>query len=228
MSNKNVSRVAKYTTIEELEKRNTGPVYVINATQKELAGNLLITIQKLTGNGSDLVRIPQTFVPIDLAMQVSKRQLLASSEFRSSINKGFLKLPSAEYAKMLLESETGKEESRRIQNEMIAARSLVENAAIQESTEDDYVDIPNEEVTSKTKVKVKTKTVASREVNMKLKALAANAKNDGWTQIRTAAAIQSYGDMSKAEVSYLAKQFNDSKKIKSVLRTYAKEAGYLS
>jgi hypothetical protein len=221
------SRVAKYTTIEALEAKNTGPVYVLNATSGELKGNLLITIQKLTGNGSDLVRVPQTFVPIDLAMQVSKRQLLASSEFRQTINKGMLKLPSPEYAKMLLESETGKEEWRRIQNEMNAAKQLVENAVVQEPSDDDYIDIPKEEVRKPSKAKAAVAKASSKEADMKVKALAGNAKNDGWTQIRIVGALQSYGDLSRADVSYLAKQFKDSAKVIRFLKTYAKENGYL-
>jgi hypothetical protein len=216
------SKVRKFMTIEQLEEVEKGPVYVINATSGELGGNLLFSVPKLNGNGHDLIRVPKTFIPIDLSMQVSRQQLVASSEFRSTVNKGLIKIASREYAKALLESEDGQAEQTRIQNEMKAARMVVENAVVQEETDDDYIEVKQVEKEAKASAASDVNTVS-----IKLKTLVNNAKHEEWVQTKTVLALRNYGSMSKKDVSYLSKQFKDSPRIRKYLQEVAKENGYL-
>jgi len=218
------SKVKKFTTIEELEESTKGPVYVINATTGELAGNLLFSVPKLNGNGHDLIRMPKTFIPLDLAMQVSRAQLLQSSEFRNTVNKGLIKICSKEYALAVLESPDGKAEAARIQNELRAARAVVENAVISEESEDDYIEVKKVEKEVKAAAESSTNT---NNVSIKLKTLVNNAKHDEWTQVRVVTSLRNYGDLSKKEVAYLSKQYKDSPRIRKFLQEYAKEKKYI-
>lgn len=216
------SRIKKFITIEQLEMAEKGPVFVINATNGDLGGNLLFSVPKLSGNGYDLIRVPKTFIPLDLAMQVSRKQLVESSEFRATVNKGLVKICSREYARALLESEDGKLEQTRIQNELRAARMVVENAVVQEDSDDDYIEVKKVEATAKTASDTDQKTVS-----IKLKTMVNNAKHEEWTQVAIVAALKKYGDLQKKEVGYLSKQYKDSPRIRKYLREVAKEKGYL-
>lgn len=215
-------KVKKFMTIEQLEETDKGAVYVINATSGELGGNLLFSVPKLNGNGQDLIRVPKTFIPIDLSMQVSRKQLLDSSEFRTTVHKGLIKISSPQYAKALLESEDGKAEQQRIQNEMRAARMVVENAVVQDTSEDDYIEVKQVEKEAKASAEKDTKTVS-----IKLQTLCANAKHEEWTQIKITTALRNYGDLSKKDISFVSKQFKDSPRIRKYLQEVAKAAGYL-
>lgn len=217
------SKVRKFMTIEQVEEVEKGPVYVVNATSGELGGNLLFSVPKLNGNGHDLIRVPKTFIPIDLSMQVSRQQLIASSEFRSTVNKGLIKIASREYAMMLLNSEDGKAEQIRIQNEMKAARMVVENAVVQEESDDDYIEVKAVEKEAKASAAADVKTVS-----IKLKTLVNNAKHEDWTQTKVTTSLRNYGDLSKKEVAFLSKEFKDSPRIRKFLQEHAKEKGYLA
>ncbi len=217
------SKVKKFMSIEQLEEVEKGPVFVINATSGELGGNLLFSVPKLNGNGHDLIRVPKTFIPIDLSMQVSRQQLIASSEFRSTVNKGLIKIASREYANMLLQSEDGRAEQLRIQNEMKAARMVVENAVVQEDSEDDYIEVKAAEKEAK-----KASDADTNTVSIKLKTLVNNAKHEEWAQTKVTTSLRNYGELSRKDVSYLSKQFKDSPRIRKYLQEVAKEKGYLA
>ena len=215
-------KVKKFMTIEQLEEVDKGPVYVINATSGELGGNLLFSVPKLNGNGSDLIRVPKTFIPVDLAMQVSRAQLVASSEFRTTVNKGLIKIANPQYARALLDSEDGKAEQLRIQNEMKAARMVVENAIVQDTTEDDYIEVKQVEKEAKKAAGDDVKTVS-----IKLKTLCNNAKHEEWAQTKITTSLRNYGDLSKKEIAFVSKQFKDSPRVRKYLQEVAKAAGFI-
>lgn len=119
----------RYMSIAELENNDRGPVFVLNtATSPE--GKIILGIVRKNGIGQDPVRIPKTFIPIDLTHQVPRSQLLESSDFRRTINGGLIKLVTPEFAALILGTEEGKAEKTRIDNEMSAVVSLLENESL--------------------------------------------------------------------------------------------------
>lgn len=103
--------------ISDLEKSNTGPVWVTNTTKGAERSIIVLAVPKANGPGVDSVKVPVTFLPVDLTGQVPKRQLLASSDFRRAVTSGYLKLVEADEAEKTLEQPGAQNELRRIQDE---------------------------------------------------------------------------------------------------------------
>lgn len=120
------SNIRKYATISDLERTSKGSVFVINNLKQEVRGNIVIPVARKNGNGQDVVRVPPTFIPIDLTMQVSKSQLMESTEFRKTIANRLLLLVTPEYAETILDTPEGQEESRQVAASMSRARTMVE------------------------------------------------------------------------------------------------------
>jgi hypothetical protein len=221
------SKVKKSMTIAELEKSDRGPVYVLNATsQLETSGQILITIPKKNGNGSDLLKVPKTFIPIDLAAQISRSQILESSEFRKAVLGGMLKLVTQEYAELLLESDQGREEQRRLDNERNRTKTILANAGVTEdrddSSDDDYVD--RESVGREAKAKaVKAAGKGDVKVSVKLQTLVNSAAEEELNQKQIVNRLLNYGKLQKVDIIYLGKQYKDKPIIMKHLRGVLEE-----
>lgn len=127
------STTKKYIKLDELEQTEKGPVYVLNNLKDNFKGMIVIPIARRNGNGHDVVRVPPTFIPVNLADQVSKVQLLDSTEFRQTINKGLIRLLHPDYAKTILSSEEAQVEAQEVANNMSRARTMVEASLLNES-----------------------------------------------------------------------------------------------
>jgi len=104
-------------TISDLEKTPTGPVWAMNATSGSNRSLLVLTVPRLNGPGVDSVKIPVTYLPIELTGQVPKRQLLACSDFRRAVSSGYLTLVSEEEAEKAMGVPGAREELLRLQEE---------------------------------------------------------------------------------------------------------------
>jgi len=131
------STIDKYTTLEALEKEEKGPVYVINNLKGAFKGMVIIPIARRSGNGQDVVRIPPTFIPVDLTMQVSKSQLMDSTEFRRTVGKKLVILVNPEYARRLLATADAQEEARQVSENMARAKLLVESQIMNGNTNEE-------------------------------------------------------------------------------------------
>lgn len=220
----------KYYTVEDLENSgNTGAVWVLNSTDYggQEGGNLIFSVPKLNGQGIDPVRVPKTFIPIDLTAQVPRGQLLASSEFRNAIRVRNIRLLNPAYAKHLLSHEDAKEEQRRIENAMLRNKAAIEAQMVAGEEEDEFFD-PNEKSDGNTKSKMRQEiqeTVvkkAAASASTKVQQIASDAVNENWTQTRVIAALKNT-KLAKPDLNYLAKKFKDSPKVikhlKEVLKT---------
>jgi len=107
----------KTVSINELEKSTKGPVWVLNQTTGKSKGDVIFICSKLSGSGTDTIKVPMTFIPINLTEQVTRRQLVESSEFRRSISIGLLTAIDIESAEKLLRQPGVSEEKRRLMNE---------------------------------------------------------------------------------------------------------------
>lgn len=101
----------KFLTIQEAERATTTSVWVLNYSQPK--GNLHFGVADGMG-GQLIVKIPVTWIPIDLTTQASKSVLLGNPVFRRFAMQGLLRLVDEESALKLMDSEQAKEEARRI------------------------------------------------------------------------------------------------------------------
>lgn len=102
--------------ISDLEKTKGGPVWAINKTRGASRSLLVLSVPKPQG-GSDSVKIPVTYLPVDLTGQVPKGQLMASSDFRRAVTSGYLELIDEASANKILEGPGAAEELRRLREE---------------------------------------------------------------------------------------------------------------
>lgn len=222
------SKVQKYTTLAELEKDDKGPVFVMNASTGDLQGQILINVPKKNGNGSDIVRIPKTYIPIDLTAQVPRGQLMEASEFRKTVTNKLVKVVTPEYAQLLLSSEEGKEEKRRIENEMQKARTALQNAGVtssddEEEDEDDgfveAADVGREAKRAANKQAAKSK--GTEKISMKLQAIVASADEDELSQSEIVGKLLNYndGELTIHELAWLKKKYDNKPRIMKHLRT---------
>lgn len=131
------SSMKKEWTVQELERSSQGSVYVVNTSPKGRRGDILFSCPKLNGSGQDIVKIVKTWIPQDLTNQVTKQQLLGSSEFRKSVQKRILRIASPEYAELILSQNDAQEEQERIANMQDAARNILRAGQVTEKDEDD-------------------------------------------------------------------------------------------
>lgn len=211
------SKVKKYTTLEDIEKNSKGPLYVINATSNP-NGRLTFSIPKASGQGHDPVRIPKTFIPIDISLDATRKRIIDSSEFRTTVAKGLLKLPTREYAELLLNSEEGQEELRRVENERAQLNAVVENMAVREdSDEEEYADVKSAGSKAKSAHEAgPEKAVAS--INIKLKNLVANANDEDWNETKIVAALRNYGQLTLREIKFLNVKFPSQVRVQRFLK----------
>lgn len=110
-----------------------GSVWVLNtasSSEYELHGTIMVSVPKKNGPGDDAMKVPETWLPVDLTSQFPKDRLLESSEFRSAVEKGFLTIISEKQARAILAQDGAKDEKRRLQaaarfiREASAARSI--------------------------------------------------------------------------------------------------------
>lgn len=128
MENETIYKKPKevYLTISECIENNRNVVYVLNASSlRGQTGDINMTIITERDEQVNVV-VPDTWIPIDLTKQVTKSDILGSPQFRSMINKEFIKILDPEYAEYELKQEDAIEENDRLLMEMNRIVSLEE------------------------------------------------------------------------------------------------------
>lgn len=218
------SKIRKSMTIADLEESGEkGSVWVLNTMTGDLQGQLLINVPKKHGNGQDLVRVPKTFVPIDLTAQVSKGQLMESAEFRKTITGGLLKLITPEYAELVLSSDEGKEESRRVINDMNKAKTIIANAGVASDDDDDEVDVEDagREARKLRDGNDNGKGGKTAKANVKLQTTVNNGLEEEENEKQLLARIKTHAvgtDLTLADVKWLNSKLGDKPRIKKYLK----------
>jgi hypothetical protein len=117
----------KTLTITKLQEIQTNSVHVLNTTKGYEKGQVLFSVPKENGQGTDSVIVPNTFIPVTLTEQVSKKQLLGSSEFRSAVSRGVLVIVSDKDADEILATKAALSELNRIRKRQDSFRETVAN-----------------------------------------------------------------------------------------------------
>jgi hypothetical protein len=227
MAKDTTSRMRKYLTIPDLEANAAGAVYVLNTTEGNFEGNVVINVPRKNGNGSDLVKIPKTFIPVDIGLQVPRSQLLESGDFRKAVGNSLIKLVNPDYAVLLLASEEAKEEQARLVAEANKADTTLRKAGYVEPTgvpedDDEYVEVDgsgNLKDPAKTKrreeriKKERTEARAKREPQIKVQQIVTDAEREEMNQVQIIARLSSVRNMTRTDLAFLSKKYKDKAKI---------------
>ncbi len=119
-------------TLGELEKSDSSSVWVLNVSNPQ--GNINMDIPDGMGNRTS-IRVPITFIPVDLTTQATKSALLGNPQFRSMLAKKMMMLVTADSANDFLTQPHAAEEQARIYSvgEIAEIGSAGSNAAALES-----------------------------------------------------------------------------------------------
>jgi hypothetical protein len=221
------SKIKRSMTIADLEVSEKGPVWVLNTMTGDMQGQLLINVPKKHGNGQDLVRVPKTFIPLDLTDQVSRGQLMESSEFRKTITGGLLKLITPEYADLVLGSDEGREERRRVTNEMNKAKTIIANAGVASDEDDDEVDTEDaSREARKLRDGTESKHGKGARANVKLQTAVNNGMEAEENEKQILARIKNHAvgnDLTLSDVKWLNSKLGDKPRIKKYLKEVYEE-----
>lgn len=107
----------KELSIFEVEAQGPNePLWVLNNSKRSKvkdAGNIILGIPRMRGNGADPLVIEQTWLPRRINQKFTREQLLTSNEFRDAVFKKLIVLIDSKTAERLLaKSEAKREQSR--------------------------------------------------------------------------------------------------------------------
>lgn len=115
---------------------DAGPVWVMNSSSGNRRGDVVLTVARKSGIGSDAIVVPATFIPMDLTMIVSRNQLLNDNQFRQALHNGLLKLVNPDdCARMFDEDEGAQRERARLSNYMLVGGVAHQQQAVQNGVE---------------------------------------------------------------------------------------------
>lgn len=179
----------KFVDIDDIEKTEIGAVYVINTTPPNKRSMVSFVVAKTSGNGSDRIVVPAITLPIDLTAQVTKRQLVASSEFRRAVALGFIQPITKEYYNELMSKDP---ESRRI-----VQRALTNVDRAPDDQKNPQAEAAEEED-------------QNRGVSPRYVVLAQQLKDGDITERGLISDIKTNGDMTQAEARFLWRETKES------------------
>ncbi len=189
------SVVPKKLSFSDLEADpDKGPVWVFNGTQNEnndQRRQLMLVVPSLQGNTSNTVIIPRTFIPINLTEQVSKKQLVQSSDFRRAVASGLLILTEEESANSILQRKGAIVESERLRKEARKARDLLSQA--------NMAVVAEGESTSATDNSENTQLI--RDVSPAAMQVMADTK--GRQQVEIKNSLQNIGNLTQRDFEYV-------------------------
>lgn len=185
-------------TVRDLEKDpETGGVFVLNNTSGAERGVVIFTVPQNNGVDLDVVKIPATFIPIELTAQVSKKQLLSSSELRKCVNSRKIILLDEDYALELLDEEDAVKEKERLFNEEQAILNI--NQALDE-------DVMTGDMLDPELARHKDRTAGStKEPSMRVQVLV-DQLNESGDETGALNSLRNLGKLEKEDYLHIAKK----------------------
>jgi hypothetical protein len=227
-----VSSARHFMSLSELEKSQIGSIWVMNTTHAPEA-RLIMSILRRNGVGSDPLRVPKTFIPIDITQQIPRAQILDSADFRRSVSGGLIKIVTPEYAELILSTEEGRAEKERIDNEMVRVRTLVENEALAGTeTPVSAAERRASEVASaarkgrsldQAESNAETRAQKKRQPGtpaMKIQVICADAVSENWDAQKVKLEIKRFGEekLTTADFKLLSSSFKENAQVFKYLR----------
>lgn len=108
--------------------RDDRHIFVLNKSgvqNPRFKGPIFMTVSRLKGEGVDEVKVPNTWLPIDLCSQVHPTQLIESADFRKIVQNGMIEIISEDEADQILSRPGADQELRRIREEQSRANSFL-------------------------------------------------------------------------------------------------------
>lgn len=128
MSSKKQALALKQITIHELEASSQSTVFVINNAKPK--GNINLTVADGMGRQRN-VRVPISWIPVDLTMQITRKSLLEDPQFRTLVAKRVILIIDNDAAREFLKNPDAAEEYARL----YAVGPIAEVGAADESAE---------------------------------------------------------------------------------------------
>lgn len=129
----------KVITIVEAERSEDSRLFVLNKT-KDPVGNINIPVLMDDGQRGTIV-IPSTFIPFDMSNFISKKTLLAASQFRRLVAGGMVMIADTEDAAKFIEnSDRAKRELARLLS-VLGGSGIIEEAQYAEIEDNAREDI---------------------------------------------------------------------------------------
>lgn len=170
-------RRPKLTDIQSVLQGNSrDPIYIINTADEVSAeGEVCCAIPNPNNQSPDILRIDQTWIPIDLTDKIPRKQLIESTAFRQLINSGLVKLVDSGWAQAVLSDPQAKSELQRLRNQQNMIRNALKSKTLQDISKNIQFD-NKDDADGEADKQVKTK--ATRAVKMREEAEAVNMDPD--------------------------------------------------
>ena len=127
----------KTLSITQLEDAGPrGSVWVRNTGSQsvyEITGDILLSIPGNAGQQTQALKVPSTWLPIDLTTLFPKHRILESTDFRAAVKNGLLTIVDDNTATRILREDGAREEQKRIvavaraRREAGAARTIADS-----------------------------------------------------------------------------------------------------
>ena len=107
----------KSLTVTDLEQSGPiGAIWVRNTCSQNYSftGDILLSIPGNAGQQAQALKVPSTWLPINLTEQFPKHRILESTDFRNAVRHSLLTVISDETANRLLNDPTAADEQRRL------------------------------------------------------------------------------------------------------------------
>ena len=104
-------RKGKISLTSLLDEKRSMPLYIINTSDlnnTQPRGELYITIRN--GDRDQIIKIPNTWIPIDLSAYAAREAILNSPEFRQALQRGRMEAINSKVAEEVLATESAQEE----------------------------------------------------------------------------------------------------------------------
>lgn len=207
-------------TLRQVEGQEKGGIFILNRTQGIEKGRIVFQVPKANGIGSDAVVILKTFIPVDLTEQVSRKQLLESSEFRKAVNSRRLELIDQDEYDRLMKEEGAQDELNRLYNDAQAYMNTVQSLDNIIDRENNVVDpaiTAHQQKQSRTTESANVGVTEDGEhVNPALLQVVASLEDDK-DETAAISTLRGLGELTEAEYKYVMK---NSPKEFTQIRTY--------
>lgn len=108
--------------LSQLDQENQGknkPIWGLNTLDtselaQDLIGEIIIAIPFDKGNGADILKMPQTWLPQELTKVITRKRLLGATQFRRAVNDGLISIISQEEAERLMRQSGANQEKERL------------------------------------------------------------------------------------------------------------------